>query len=86
MTVEKHKITITFEAIADKEEIETAIERDIVNKVCQSIWNVSNFEAKVIAKQNEDDVIKVSTKAIQNLEPKIITEIMNKAKDIGGLE
>ena len=23
MTVEKHKITITFEAIADKEEIET---------------------------------------------------------------
>jgi glucose-6-phosphate-specific signal transduction histidine kinase len=86
MTVEKHKITITFEAIADKEEIETAIERDIVDKVCQSICNVSNFEAKVIAKQNEDDVIKVSTKAIQNLEPKIITEIMNKAKDIGGLE
>jgi hypothetical protein len=54
MTVEKHKITITFEAIADKEEIETAIERDIVDKVSQSIWNVSNFEAKVIAKDMGD--------------------------------
>lgn len=55
MTVEKHKITITFEAIADKEEIETAIERDIVDKVYQSVWNVSNFEAKILEKQNDND-------------------------------
>ena len=51
----KNKITITFEAIADKEEIETAIERDIVDKVYQSVWNVSNFEAKILEKQNDND-------------------------------
>ena len=72
MTVEKHKITITFEAIADKEEIETAIERDIVDKVYQSIWNVSNFEAKVMAKQNEDDFV--------------MTHSFGTLKDMGGLE
>lgn len=43
----KNKITITFEAIGDKEEIKSNIEKYIVKEVFNSIWNVSNFNAKV---------------------------------------
>ena len=45
--VTKNKITITFQAIEDKQEIETAIERDIIQKIYNSIWNISGLNVKV---------------------------------------
>jgi len=51
--ITKNKITITFKAIADKKETETAIERDIIQEIYNHIWNVSELDVKVEEVDNE---------------------------------
>ena len=54
--VTKNKITITFQSISDKEETETAIERDVIQYIYNSVWNVSELDVKVEELKNANSV------------------------------